>query len=205
MSALQRLWTTCAAVNFNSRAKWSEDHLWTTYAAVNERLQTNVPHILAIGDVVGRKLLAHKASREGHVAAEVAAGHDAVMDYRSVPGTVFLHPEIATVGLTEDEAKQAGHQVGVGRFPLVALGRAVATGAPDGFVKMVIDKKTDRILGVHIVAPTAGDLIGEASLAIEFEACAEEWAATIHVHPTFSEAMMEAAADARGEAVHIAK
>jgi len=175
------------------------------FIVVDAQMRTDVPSIFAIGDVVGKKLLAHKASREAHVAAEVAAGHDAAMDYRAVPGTVFLHPEIATVGLTEEEAKAAGHGVAIGRFPLAALGRAVATGAMDGFVKMVVDKVSDQVLGVHIVAPTAGDLIGEAALALEFEATAEDWASTIHVHPTFSEALMEAAAAARGEAVHIAQ
>jgi dihydrolipoamide dehydrogenase len=168
-------------------------------------MRTSVPNIYAIGDVTGRKLLAHKASREGHVAAEVAAGHPARMDYRSVPGAVFLHPEIGTVGLTEQEAKDAGHEVSVGKFPLTALGRAVATGNIDGFVKIIADKKTDQVLGVHIVAPTAGDMIAEAAFAIEMEATAEDLASTIHVHPTFSEALMESAADARGEAVHIWK
>lgn len=174
------------------------------FITTDEQMRTNIPTIFAIGDVAGRKLLAHKASREAHVAAEAAAGHAAAIDYRAVPGTVFLHPEIATVGLTEDEARAAGHMVAIGRFPMAALGRAVATGATDGFVKMVIDKASDQILGVHIVAPTAGDLIAEAALAIEFESSAEDWASTIHVHPTFSEALMEAAAAARGEAVHIA-
>jgi dihydrolipoamide dehydrogenase len=175
------------------------------FIEVNEQMRTSVPNIYAIGDVTGRKLLAHKASREGHVAAEAVAGHSTGMDYRSVPGAVFLHPEIGTVGLTEQEAKDAGHEVSVGKFPLTALGRAVATGNIDGFVKIVADKKTDRIIGVHIVAPTAGDMIAEAALAIEMEATAEDLASTIHVHPTFSEAMMESAADARGEAVHIWK
>jgi dihydrolipoamide dehydrogenase len=127
------------------------------------------------------------------------------MDYRSVPGAVFLHPEIATVGLSEEAARQAGHGVAIGKFPLAALGRAVATSAMDGFVKIVAEKETDAILGVHIVAPTAGDMIAEAALAMEMDATAEDLASTIHVHPTFSESLMEAAADARGEAVHIFK
>jgi dihydrolipoamide dehydrogenase len=127
------------------------------------------------------------------------------MDYRAVPGAIFLHPEIATVGMTEEEAKNAGHSVSIGKFPLTALGRAVATDAIDGFVKIVADKKTDRILGVHIIAPTAGDMIAEAAFAIEMEATAEDLASTIHVHPTFAESMMESAADAIGHAVHIWK
>ncbi len=175
------------------------------FITTDVQMRTNVANIFAIGDVTGRKLLAHKASREAHIAAESACGHSAVMDYRSVPGAVFLHPEIATVGLSEDEAKRAGHEIAIGKFPLVALGRGVATGAMDGFVKVVSDKATDRILGVHIVAPTAGDMIAEAALAIEMESTTEDLTSTIHVHPTFSESLMEAAADTRGEAVHIWK
>jgi dihydrolipoamide dehydrogenase len=175
------------------------------FIVVDDRMRTTVGNIYAIGDVVGKKLLAHKASREGHIAAENAAGHAAAMDYRAVPGTVFLHPEIATVGLSEEEAKEAGFEVAVGKFPLSVLGRSVATGTNEGLAKIVADKKTDRILGVHIVAPTAGDMIAEAALAIEMDACSEDWAATIHVHPTFSEALMEAAADVMGTAVHVAK
>jgi len=175
------------------------------FIVVDDHMRTTVGNIYAIGDVVGKKLLAHKASREGHIAAENAAGHAAAMDYRAVPGTVFLHPEIATVGMSEEEAKEAGFEVAVGRFPLSVLGRSVATGTNEGLAKIVTDKKTDRILGVHIVAPTAGDMIAEAALAIEMDACSEDWAATIHVHPTFSEALMEAAADVMGAAVHVVK
>jgi dihydrolipoamide dehydrogenase len=175
------------------------------FITTDAQMRTNVASIFAIGDVTGRKLLAHKASREAHIAAEAACGHKATMDYHSVPGAVFLHPEIATVGLSEDEAKRAGHEIAIGKFPLAALGRAVATSAMDGFVKIVTEKETDAILGVHIVAPTAGDMIAEASLAMEMDATAEDLASTIHVHPTFSESLMEAAADARGEAVHIFK
>ena len=175
------------------------------FIVTDEEMRTSIKSIFAIGDVVGKKLLAHKASREGHVAAECLAGRKAVMDYRAVPGTVFIHPEIATVGLSEDEARKAGIDVAVGKFPMSVLGRSVATTTNEGLAKIVTDKKTDRILGVHIVAPTAGDLIAEAALAIEMDARAEDWAATIHVHPTFSEALMEAAADVHGEAVHVAK
>lgn len=175
------------------------------FIIADDAMRTSAKNIFAIGDIVGKKLLAHKASREGHIAAENAAGRNAAMDYRAVPGTVFLHPEIATVGLSEEEAKKAGHDLAVGRFPVNVLGRSVATGTNEGLVKFVVDKKTDRILGVHIVAPTAGDMIAEAALAIEMDACAEDWAATIHVHPTFSEATLEAALDVHGEAVHMAK
>ena len=175
------------------------------FIITDETMRTSAKNIFAIGDVVGKKLLAHKASREGHIAAENCAGHNMAMDYRALPGTVFLHPEVSTVGLSEEEAKKAGHEVAIGKFPVSVLGRSVATGTNEGLVKMVVDKKTDRILGVHIVAPTAGDMIAEAALAIEMDACSEDWAATIHVHPTFSEATMEAAADVMGAAVHVAK
>ena len=175
------------------------------FIVTDDTMRTSAKNIFAIGDVVGKKLLAHKASREGHIAAENAAGHNLAMDYRALPGTVFLHPEGSTGGLSEEEAKAAGHELAIGRFPVSVLGRSVATGTNEGLVKMVVDKKTDRILGVHIVAPTAGDMIAEAALAIEMDACSEDWAATIHVHPTFSEATMEAAADVTGGAVHVAK
>ncbi|HUU45882.1 MAG TPA: dihydrolipoyl dehydrogenase [Acidobacteriota bacterium] len=175
------------------------------FITVDGHMRTGIPNIFAIGDVVGKKLLAHKASREGHVAADNAAGHPATVNYRTIPGAVFLHPEIGTVGMSEHEAAEAGFDMGVGKFPLTALGRAVATGAIDGFVKVITDKATDQVVGVHIVAPTAGDMIAEAALAMEMEASAEDMASTVHVHPTFSEAMMEAAADARGEAIHIPK
>jgi len=175
------------------------------FIITDDTMRTSAKNIFAIGDVVGKKLLAHKASREGHIAAENCAGHNMAMDYRALPGTVFLHPEVSTVGLSEEEAKKAGHEVAIGKFPVSVLGRSVATGTNEGLVKMVVDKKTDRILGVHIVAPTAGDMIAEAALAIEFDARSEDWAATIHVHPTFSEATMEAAADVMGAAVHVVK
>ncbi len=175
------------------------------FIITDETMRTSAKNIFAIGDVVGKKLLAHKASREGHIAAENCAGHNMAMDYRALPGTVFLHPEVSTVGLSEEEAKKAGHDVAIGKFPVSVLGRSVATGTNEGLVKMVVDKKTDRILGVHIVSPTAGDMIAEAALAIEMDARSEDWAATIHVHPTFSEATMEAAADVMGAAVHVAK
>lgn len=175
------------------------------FITVDDQMRTNIPNIFAIGDVTGRQLLAHKASREAHVAAEVCAGRNVVMDYRSLPGTVFLHPEIATVGLTENAAKEAGYDLIIGKFPLTALGRGVATGATAGFVKIIVDKESDLILGVHIVSPTAGDMIAEGALAIAMDATAEDLSSTIHVHPTFSESMMESAADAHGESVHMVK
>lgn len=170
---------------------------------VDEQCRTNVPHILAIGDVTGPPLLAHRASHMGEVAAEVVAGRPAAFDVMAMPLGVFTDPEIATVGLSEAQAREKGYEVQTGVFPLVALGRAAAMNATDGVVKVVIDAKTDVILGIGITAPGANDLIAEASLALEMGALAEDLGLTVHVHPTISEAVMEAAKAARGEAVHI--
>jgi dihydrolipoamide dehydrogenase len=148
-------------------------------------------------------MLAHKASKEGEVCAEVIAGHPAAKDWVTVPGIVFTEPEIATAGLTEQEAKDQGHQVKVGRFPFAALGRAMSIGETDGFVKVVTDVKNGRVLGIHIVGPSASDLISEAVLALETAATAEDMAMSIHPHPTLGEALMEAAAASIGQAIHI--
>ena len=173
------------------------------FVTTNERCETNVPGVYAIGDVSGRPMLAHKASKEGEVCAEVIAGHPAAKDWVTVPGIVFTEPEIATAGLTEQEAKDQGHQVKVGRFPFAALGRAMSIGETDGFVKVVTDVKNGRVLGIHIVGPSASDLISEAVLALETAATAEDMAMSIHPHPTLGEALMEAAAASIGQAIHI--
>lgn len=165
--------------------------------------RTNVPHVYAIGDVTGPPLLAHRASKMGEVAAEVIAGHPSAYDVRAMPLAVFTDPEVAQVGLTETEAKAAGHEVAVGSFPMAALGRAAAMNAADGLVKVVVDQKTDVILGIGITAFNAGDLIAEAALALEMGALAEDMGLTVHAHPTLAEGLMEAAKAARGEAVHI--
>jgi len=175
------------------------------FITVDRQMKTTVDGIYAIGDVVGGKLLAHKASREGHVAAEVIAGKDVSIDYRSLPGAVFTHPELASVGLTEKEAREQYGEVDVGKTSLQAIGKAVATGHGDGFAKVISHKETGEILGVHIVAPNAGDLIGEAALAMRLKATAADIGSTIHVHPTISEALMESALDAGGNAVHTVK
>jgi dihydrolipoamide dehydrogenase len=174
------------------------------FIVADDHLRTNVPGIYAIGDVIGGMMLAHKATKEGEVVAEIIAGHKAAFDVRAIPAVVFTDPEIASTGLTEDEAKAKGHaELKVGKFPFAALGRALSVNDTEGFVKVVADGKTGELLGVHIVGNGGSDLISEASLAIEMGAVADDLRLTIHPHPTLSEAVMEAAAAALGEAVHI--
>ena len=173
------------------------------FVKTNEFCETNVKGVYAIGDVSGQPMLAHKASKEGEVAAEVIAGKHAAKDWVTVPGIIFTDPEIATVGLTDEQAKAQGHTTKVGKFPFAALGRAVSIGETDGFVKVVTDTASGRILGIHIVGPSASDLISEAALALEVVATAEDMALTIHPHPTLGEALMEAAAASLGHAIHI--
>ncbi len=173
------------------------------YVLADDQLRTNVAGIYAIGDLIGGMMLAHKATKEGEVVAEIIAGHKAAMDVRVIPAVVFTDPEIASVGLTDEEAKAQGHEVKVGKFPFAALGRALSVNDTEGFAKVVIDAKTEEILGVHIVGNGAGDLISEAALAIEMGAVAQDLNLTVHPHPTLSEAVREAAAAALGEAVHI--
>jgi dihydrolipoamide dehydrogenase len=165
--------------------------------------RTNVPGVYAIGDLSGPPLLAHKASKEGEVVAEVIAGHKASKDWVAIAGAIFTDPEIATVGLTADEAKKKGIDVTVGKFPLAALGKAMAMGDTEGFVKVVADKSTHQVLGVHIVGIEASTMISEAALALEMSAFLEDLSLTVHPHPTLGEAIMEAAAHAMGAAIHI--
>lgn len=173
------------------------------FIPVNEKLQTNVPRIYAIGDCTGSPLLAHRAMKQGEVAAEVIAGHNgAAYDVVAMPGGAFTDPEIATVGLTETKAKEAGYDPLVGKFFFGANGRAVASGAGDGFVKAVVDRKTHVLLGMHIVGANANDMIAEASVALELGALADDLALTVHVHPTMSESVHEACKAALGEAIH---
>ncbi len=161
---------------------------------VNEHMQTAQPHIYAVGDVAGGPMLAHVASREGIVAASHASGTlTAAMDYRVVPACAFVFPEVGSVGLGEEEARQAAEQVVVKKFPFRALGKAHVIGETGGFVKMLADGKTGELLGVHICGPQASSLLGEAALALQLECTAEELAETIHAHPTLAEAMHEAA------------
>jgi len=165
--------------------------------------RTNVPGIYAIGDVTAMPMLAHKATKEGEVVAEVIAGHKAAKDWVGIPAAIFTDPEIATVGLGEQQAKEKGIEVRVGKFPFAALGRAMAVNETDGFIKVVADKNTHEILGVHIVGPSATDLISEGALALEMHAFLEDVGLTVHPHPTLGEGMMEASQNALGHAIHV--
>jgi dihydrolipoamide dehydrogenase len=165
--------------------------------------RTNVPSIYAVGDVSGVPLLAHKATKEGEIAAEVIAGHKAEKDWVTIPGAIFTDPEIATAGLTEAEAKAKGFEISVGKFPFSVLGKAMAMNETEGFVKIVADKKTKQVLGFHIVGPEASTMISEGALALEMAAFLDDLSLTIHPHPTLGESLMEAAAHAMGHAVHI--
>jgi dihydrolipoyl dehydrogenase len=162
------------------------------FVTTDDQCKTNVPGIYAVGDVSGPPMLAHKASKEGEVAAEVIAGKAAGKDWVTVPNIVFTDPEIASVGLTEQAAKEQGLSVKVGRFPFAALGRAMSIRETDGFVKVVTATDSGRVVGIHIVGPAASDLISEGALALELAATAEDLALTIHPHPTLGEALMEA-------------
>lgn len=173
------------------------------FIQVDKKMRTNVPGIYAIGDVVGPPMLAHKASKEGIVAAEVVAGMNSEADFRAIAGVIFTDPEIATVGLTEAQAKEQGFEPVVGKFPFTALGRALLAGETEGFAKIVADKSSDLVLGVHIVGADASDMISEAALAIEMGATLEDIGFTIHPHPTLPESIMEAAEAAKGKAIHI--
>ncbi|WP_247004123.1 dihydrolipoyl dehydrogenase [Halosolutus gelatinilyticus] len=168
----------------------------------DDRMRTDIEHVTAIGDVAGEPMLAHAAMAEGLVAAGVAAGEPVAVDHRAVPGAVFTDPEIGTVGMTKTEAADAGYEPIVGTMPLRASGRALTMSEPDGFVRLVADKETEFVLGGEVVAPEASELIGEIGLAVEMGARLEDVALTIHAHPTLSEAVMEAAENARDRAIH---
>ncbi len=172
---------------------------------IDEYLRTNVPNIYAIGDVTGGLLLAHKAMKEGETAAEVIAGLDRKMDYRVVPWAIFTTPEIAAVGLTEEEAKEKGIEVKTGEFPFTANGKAVSMNAVDGEVKVVAKKDTGEIIGAQIIGPEASVMIAELALAVEKKLTLRDVADTIHTHPTLAEATMEAAKDALGEVIHMVR
>ena len=169
---------------------------------VDEYLRTNIPSVYAIGDVTGKLLLAHLASHQGIVAAENAMGHEAKMDYRAVPSPVFTEPEFSSVGLSEKEAREAGYDVITGKFPFRPLGKSMAIDAQEGLVKVVAERKYGEVLGVHIVGPHASDLIHEAVMALKLEATVDELITMIHAHPTLAEAILEAALDVKGEAIH---
>ncbi|MDL5363038.1 dihydrolipoyl dehydrogenase [Halalkalicoccus sp. NIPERK01] len=172
------------------------------FLATDDRARTDLEHVFAVGDVAGEPMLAHKGMKEGQVAAEVIAGEPSALDYQAVPAAVFTEPEIGTVGMTETEAEEAGFEPAVGQMPFRASGRALTTGHTDGFVRVVADAESGFVLGGQIVGPEASELIAEVGLAIELGATLEDVAATIHTHPTLSEAVHEAAENALGHAIH---
>ncbi|WP_254533570.1 dihydrolipoyl dehydrogenase [Natrinema gelatinilyticum] len=172
------------------------------FIPTDDQARTAVEHVFAVGDVAGEPLLAHKASKEGEVAADVIAGEPATLTTQAIPAAVFTDPEICTVGMTEAEAEEAGHEPVVGRMPMRASGRALTLGETDGFVRIVANGNSETILGAQMVCPDASELIAELALAIEMEATLADVATTVHTHPTLNEAVMEAVANARGEAIH---
>jgi dihydrolipoamide dehydrogenase len=170
---------------------------------VDDQMRTNLPNVFAIGDCVPGPMLAHKAEEEGVVAAEVIAGQQSRMHYRSIPGIVYTWPEIAAVGMTEREAREAGREIRLGRFPFTANGRARTAGETAGFVKFVADARTDELLGCHMIGPTVSELVAEVVLAFEYGASSDDIGVTVHAHPTLAEAVKEAALGALGRAIHI--
>ena len=171
--------------------------------AVDAQLRTSLPHVYAIGDCTGGKLLAHKAEEEGVVAAETIAGHAAAMHYNTIPSVVYTWPEVATVGATESELKQAGRPYKVGKFPFTANARARTMGETGGFVKFLADEHTGEILGCHMVGPNVSELMAEVVLAMEFRGTVDDIALTCHAHPTLNEATKEAALAALGRTIHL--
>lgn len=170
---------------------------------INEYNQTSVPNIYAIGDVTGPPWLAHVASAQGHVAAEHAAGHVTIpVDYSNIPGCTYCQPQVASIGLTEEKAKEKGYDVKIGKFDFKASGKAMATGDTTGFVKLVFDGEYGELLGAHIIGSEATEMIAELGVAKALESTWYELATTVHAHPTLSEAVMEAALDAMGQGVH---
>lgn len=175
------------------------------FIKVDNQLRTSVKNIFAIGDIAGEPMLAHKASHEGRVAAEVIAGHKSAFEPKAIPAVVFTDPEIAWCGLTENEAKEKNIEISVAKFPWAASGRAMTIGRTDGLTKLILDPKTERILGMGIAGPGAGDLISEGVLAVEMGANATDIKLSIHPHPTLSETIMEAAEVFFGQSTHMYK
>ena len=175
------------------------------FIKVDNQLRTSVKNIFAIGDVAGEPMLAHKASHEGRVASEVIAGHKSAFEPKAIPAVIFTDPEIAWCGLTENEAKEKNIEISVAKFPWAASGRALTIGRTDGLTKLILDPKTERILGMGIVGPGAGDLIAEGVLAVEMGANATDLKLSIHPHPTLSETIMEAAEVFYGQSTHMYK
>ncbi|AWY01266.1 dihydrolipoyl dehydrogenase [Marinomonas primoryensis] len=174
------------------------------FVFVDEQCRTSVPGVFAIGDIVRGPMLAHKASEEGVMVADIIAGHKAQLNYDCIPSVIYTHPELAWVGKNEQELKAEGVKYKVGKFPFAASGRAMAANDTDGFVKMIACEETDRILGCHIIGGHAADLIAQAVIAMEFGSTAEDIALTVFAHPTVSEAVHEAALAVNGHAIHMA-
>ena len=164
---------------------------------------TDAPGVWAVGDVVRGPMLAHKGSEEGVMVAERIAGQKPLVNYDIIPNVIYVQPEVASVGRTEEQIKADGEDYKVGVFPFLAIGRAVATGEADGMVKIIADAKTDRVLGCHVVGPNASDLVQQAAIAMEFGSTAEDIGMTVFGHPTFSEAVKEAALAVNGHAIHM--
>lgn len=170
---------------------------------VNDLCATDAPNVYAVGDVVRGPMLAHKGMEEGIMVAERIAGHKPLVNYDCVPSVIYTHPEVAWVGKTEQELKAGGEAYNAGSFPFAASGRAMAANDTQGMVKILADAETDRILGVHVVGPQASELIAQAVIAMEFDACAEDLGLTMFAHPTLGEAVHEAALSVAGHAIHM--
>ncbi|XP_022778675.1 dihydrolipoyl dehydrogenase-like, partial [Stylophora pistillata] len=172
------------------------------FIKVNDGYQTSVPGVYAIGDVIGRAMLAHKAEEEGVALMEMLAGQKPHVNYDVIPAIVYTHPEVASIGKSEEQLKADGVDYAIGKFPFMANSRARANDETEGFVKILADKVTDEVLGVHIIGATAGSLIAEVAMAMEYKASTEDIARTCHAHPTESEAVKEAALDVAKRAIH---
>ena len=169
---------------------------------VNKNFQTNITNVYAIGDVIDGPMLAHKAEEEGVALAELISGQSGHVNYNVIPGVIYTSPEVASIGKTEEQLKNMNHAYKVGKFPFMANSRAKTINEPEGFVKMLADEKTDKVLGVHMIGPHAGEIIAEMALAMEFGASSEDIARTCHAHPTFSEAIKEAALSVDKRPIH---
>ena len=169
---------------------------------VNNNFQTNVDSVYAIGDVIKGPMLAHKAEEEGIAIAELIAGQSGHVNYDIIPGVIYTFPEVASIGKTEEQLKDLNTKYKIGKFPFMANSRAKAINEPQGFVKILADEKTDKVLGTHIIGPNAGEMIAEIAIAMEFGASSEDIARTCHAHPTFSEAIKEAALSVDKRPIH---
>ena len=169
---------------------------------VTKNYQTNIKNIYAIGDVIEGPMLAHKAEEEGIAVAELISGQSGHVNYEVIPGVIYTTPEVASVGKTEEQLKEKNHKYKIGKFPFLANSRAKVNNETEGFVKILADSKTDKVLGAHLIGPHAGELIAEIGVAMEFGASSEDIARTCHAHPTFSEAVKEAALSVDKRAIH---